>query len=80
MYSDSAAFLISDSSVCAVKYKVINGVKLDLKGSVCKISSRYAKACATVVTGGLRLGMMMARANCLAVCGKTVFKIAPFRT
>ena len=34
----------------------------------------------TVVTGGVRLGMMTARPKCLAVCGTTDRMAAPSRT
>src|SRR5690606_41782194 len=41
--------------------------------------SRYAPAIATLVTGGLRLGMITARANCLAANGATLASCAPSR-
>ena len=34
---------------------------------------------AVVVTGGLRLGMTMARANWRALCGSTLARVAPSR-
>ena len=37
-------------------------------------------AWAAVVTGGRRFGMMIARPNCAAVCGTTVFSASPSRT
>jgi hypothetical protein len=40
---------------------------------------RYAAAAATVVTGGARLGMTMARANWRAVNSATASSIAPSR-
>src|SRR5574343_400439 len=40
----------------------------------------YSSACCAVVTGGFRLGMMMARPNWAAVCGTTVCSAAPSRT
>src|SRR3954449_3429838 len=42
--------------------------------------SRYASACATLVTGGRRFGMMMARPNWRALCGTTARSAAPSRT
>src|SRR5436190_8521204 len=49
-------------------------------GTAATTRSRYATACGAVVIGGLRLGMMIARPNCAAVCGTTVFSAAPSRT
>ena len=42
--------------------------------------SRYAAAISVVVTGGFRFGMMIARPNWRAVCGKTAASVAPSRT
>src|SRR5947209_6993670 len=41
--------------------------------------SRYSRASAAVVTGGLRFGMTIARANCATLCGSTLFSASPSR-
>src|SRR5262245_5876982 len=41
--------------------------------------SRYARAASTVATGGLRLGITIARANCRAVNATTLSSAAPSR-
>ncbi len=54
---------------------------LRLQGTVC--SERVIRRCLTAlasVTGGTRLGIMIALANCLAVWGTTLRSVAPSRT
>jgi len=58
---------ISSAGVLSVRYSAISGSKRNPAGSAATIRSRYACAAAVVVTGGFRLGMTIARANCCAV-------------
>ncbi len=65
---------ISSLAMRSVRYSVIKGVKSRPSGTAARIRAAYASACSTDVTGGWRLGMMIARANWAAVCGTTVFR------
>src|SRR5215831_12644599 len=76
----SRARRISSGGIASVKYNVIKGSNLAPLGTAATMRSRYAAAAATVVTGGLRFGMMIARANCFAVKGSTELSAAPSRT
>ncbi len=49
-------------------------------GTASRMRWRYSMACCAVVAGGLKMGMMMARANCAAVWGTTSRMAAPSRT
>src|SRR5688572_2743815 len=76
----SFAARISCGDTVSVRYSVISGSKREPAGSAARMRSRYAAAMATVVTGGFRFGMMIARANCRAVKGRTLASWAPSRT
>jgi len=65
------ARFISSGLVLSVRYSVMSGRKLLPGGSALIISSLYSTARAVVVTGGLRLGMMMALPKCLALSENT---------
>src|SRR5688572_14085713 len=70
----------SGGGVVSVRYSVSNGSKRTPAGSAARMRSRYAAAMATVVTGGFRFGMMIARANCRTLNGRTLASWAPSRT
>src|ERR1035437_3355857 len=70
---------ISSAGMLSVRYKVISGSKRAPAGRAARIRSRYALACAVVVTGGLRFGITIARPNWRAVCGSTLASAAPSR-
>src|SRR5438552_5270991 len=79
MKPDALARAISSAVVLSVRYSVIKGAKRDFGGSAAAIRSRYADAAATVVTGGVRLGMTTARLNTLAVAPTTERMRSPSR-
>ena len=60
----------------------MSGVKAAarLAGTAATTRCRYSRAAAAVVTGGTKLGMMMARPYCCAVWGTTDCRPAPSRT
>lgn len=57
----------------------MRGSKLSPSGTWARIRSRYAKASSTVLTGGTRFGMQIARANCFAKSGTVRFRAKPSR-
>ena len=68
----SRARRISSGGVRSVRYSVISGSKSAPVGQRLEDAARGSPApVPCVVTGGFRLGMTMARANCRAVCGST---------
>ena len=69
----------SSGSVCSVRYSVIKGSKVEPSGSALSMRSRYPAASADVTTGGTRFGMIIARAKCVAVEGRTACSILPSR-
>ncbi len=71
---------ISSGARLSVRYSDISGSNDTPAGTAARMRSRYATACAAVVTGGRRLGMISARANCAAECGTTDAMAAPSRT
>ena len=78
---ESFARLTSSGDVLSVRYSVINGVKSAIPeaAQAAKMRSRYALAAATVVTGGRRFGMTIARRNTFAVAPITADSAGPSR-
>lgn len=70
---------ISSGEVLSVRYSVMSGVKSLPGGSAAKMRSRYASASAVVRTGGLRFGMMIARAIVRGMCARSDAMFAPSR-
>lgn len=66
------AYCRSDTASSAAQSSLLWAAQ---RGCAC----RYASAIATVVTGGRRFGMMIARANCRALCGNTDWSASPSR-
>ena len=65
--------------VLSVRYRVIRGWK-SVPRAAARMRSLYAMAALASVTGGTRLGMMIARPKQAAVAGTTSFRMSPSRT
>ena len=69
----------SAGAIESVRYAVIRGVNSRSAGHAALMRSRYARAAATVVTGGRRLGITIARRKRRAVWATTCVSISPSR-